>query len=103
MLAQGPQKRRPGARPPDPDIVGDQRISDDSIQGAARSCWKRGHMTTKKRTPTLENGAAPAPAPKKAAAKKPSVKELVLPSTLTVKQLGDLMKVSPVEVIKQLM
>jgi translation initiation factor IF-2 len=60
-------------------------------------------MTTKKRTPTLENGAAPAPAPKKVAAKKPTVKELVLPSTLTVKQLGDLMKVSPVEVIKQLM
>jgi len=60
-------------------------------------------MTTKKRAPTLDNGAAAPAAPKKLVAKKPAPKELVLPSTLTVKQLGDLMKVSPVEVIKQLM
>lgn len=60
-------------------------------------------MTTKSnRASTVADGAS-GQSPKNAAARKTGPREIVLPPTLTVKHLGDLMKVNPIDVIKQLM
>ena len=61
-------------------------------------------MTTKRqRTSTIDSGAPAEQAPKKAVTRRAGPREVVLPPTLTVKQLGELIRVNPIDVIKQLM
>ena len=61
-------------------------------------------MTTKgQRTSSRVNRTDSSNAAKKTAARTPVPLQVTLPATITIKQLGDLMKVNPVDVIKQLM
>ena len=61
-------------------------------------------MTTKRqRTSTIDSGSPAEQASKKAVTRRASPREVVLPPTLTVKQLGELIRVNPIDVIKQLM
>ena len=61
-------------------------------------------MTTKgQRTSSLGNRSDNSNTAKRTAARTPVPLQVTLPATMTIKQLGDLMKVNPVDVIKQLM